>query len=237
MRSAHRLAAIAPMSYRKARNASLGMGWARLAAVAAVGAVVASAAPASAAPFDPQPDPPRLVPIDGAHWQRGAGLPDARGAQSQGLVRHVATCRGLLDALFDSSCRLLDLGVPAARRHVEAGAVLGYRGRPTTDLGTMHGFAVRELPAGIIPCIRIAYTTTAGERGETMVTTDRMRAEPIPDRPDWTAYSFSGALPEGTIDEIEIGAHVEGSPPDPVRLTFDNIRIGTQLWTRAGPHV
>jgi len=174
---------------------------------------VASAPPAAGAP------PIGLHPIDGAHWQAGSGLPDARGHARNALVR-------VIDGSDD---------------HPEVAAITGLRGTSTADLGSL-GFTVAGDEAGIIPCIKVAYADAHGVRRETMITSRAMRAEAATE-PGWTRYSFDGALPAGTIETIELGAHDEirvdapdGNGPPRLRpsMRFDDVVVEDRLFTQPG---
>ncbi len=150
-----------------------------------------------------------LHPIDSGHWEAGAGLPDATGDGRQALVRVV----------------------DGSDAHPEAAAITGLRGADTGDVDRL-GFTVAGDEAGIIPCIKVAFTDALGTRREVMITTREMRGQPGAEA-GWTQYTFDPGLPPGgTIEAIELGAHVEQNPPD-IRpsLRFDNVVVNDEVFT------
>lgn len=157
------------------------------------------------------PEPIRVVPVDGGHWQSGVGLPGSRGNADQALVR-------VVDGSDD---------------HPEVAAITGLEGEDTSALESF-GFTVAGEDVGIIPCVRVAFTDALGNQGELMFTRRTMRSEPSR-TPGWTVYTFDTGLPPGaTIEEIEIGVHSESNPPDPVRVLFDDVMVNGQVFTHAG---
>lgn len=161
------------------------------------------------------PDPVKLHPIDSAHWQGRVGLADSRANAEQALVR------------------VIDAGLLAPREpvHLGAAAVTGLEGQPTSDLRKV-AFAVNGDEAGIVPCVKVAYTDPLGNDAEVMVTP--LRGRNVEGHPDWHTYRFDGVLPPGTIRAIELGVDVEAEPPDPIRFLFDNIVVNDRIWTHAG---
>ena len=190
-----------------------------MAAVVALGCMTVGSGGAGAS--NP-PEPIRLVPVDGAHWQAKAGLPDRQGMASQALV--------------------LDIGeqAPPEPIHVGVASLRGYVGQPTSALDVV-GFAVTQRPGWIIPCIRIAFTDVEGRAGEVMLHAGSRRDEGVTwteaRTGEWTTYATSPQLPEGTLTAIELQVEVldvgEQGPPDPVRVAFDNVQVGTKVWTSA----
>ena len=186
----------------------------RAIAVAAVtGALMMTGVSAQAA--NP-PEPVRLIPVDGAHWEAEAGLP-----ASQILVQDIGT------------------STPPDPVHVGVAAVAGLEGEPTSNVSVL-GFAVGELPGGIIPCVRVGYTDPDGNPTELMLhpldeRTGQTGADwtATPSRTGWTTYTYTGELPEGTITGLEVQVAVEVQPPDPVRVEFDNVQVNTKVWTSA----
>lgn len=166
------------------------------------------AAPGTALAAFP-PDPGRVQPADGGHWQARLGLPDSRGNARQALVRWVDGSDG----------------------HPEVAAVKGLDGEDTSTIDEL-GFAVAGDEAGIIPCVRVAYTDALGDAQELMLTPGRfLRGRPGRE-PGWTAYALEAGLPPGgTITAVDVGVHVETSSPDPVRVRFDDVVVNDQVFT------
>lgn len=153
-------------------------------------------------------EPTKLHPVDGGHWQGGAGLPDRRGLAAQGLVGDVAW------------------GDP----HRESATITGWGGAPTSELESL-GFAVTGSAAGIIPCIKVTYVAGDGSVREAMFMEPRRAA---PDEvAGWTVHQFDVALPEGTISGIDLGVHIDAMDPTNARLLFDNVTVNTSVWTSA----
>ncbi|MHB8694580.1 MAG: hypothetical protein ACYDHH_25360 [Solirubrobacteraceae bacterium] len=166
------------------------------------------------------PDPIKLSPVDGAHWQGQAGLPDTRGNANQALV----------SPSIDSSTPLGELPV---------GTIRGVDGLPTSVLGSV-GFAVPDgLPSGIEPCWLVGFTDPSGNPSSFMLMTGGsvdsrgLRATGSP-APGWTSYAYSGPFPAGTITSATFGVHVISDPPNPIRVAFDNITATGRTWTFAG---
>ena len=74
--------------------------------------------------------------------------------------------------------------------------------------------------------VMLVPRTRTGEAG-------RWTATPV--APGWTACTFTGELPDGTISAIELALHVGGStPPDRTRVVLDNMQVTGHAWTDAG---
>jgi hypothetical protein len=174
---------------------------------------VAAPLPAGATP-PPTNDSIGVVPLDGAHWQAGAGLPDANGNAQVGMVQSADT-----------------LG------HIDVAQIKGFDGLPTSALGSL-GFAVAPLPGGIEPCWKVLLTNPDGTQTTVHVVpnSDTRGITRTPLDSGWTQWTWTpGTLPAGTIDQISVGVMV-GQQPPPVgdRVTFDNFTANGITATKGG---
>jgi hypothetical protein len=179
--------------------------------VAAVG-IFAGVTPGRA---DPEPTGGfHVVPLAGAHWEAHAGLPDANGNASLGLVQRI-----------DAS----------ASGHVDVAAIRGFEGKPTSDLASI-GFAVAPHPSGIDPCWKILVTDRTGAQltvhvvanGDSRAVTQRELGG------GWTQWTLStDALPEGTLADVSVGVMVQ-PPQEPTRVTFDDFSVNGRVATKGG---
>ena len=175
----------------------------------ALAAALTGALGVGAAGAAPPGDGLGLHPLDGGHWQAGVGLEDARGGARQALVR----------------------SIDGTDAHPEVAAVTGLEGQDTSAVERL-GFSVAGEQAGIVPCIKVAFTDALGQRREAMITSRTMRAQPARE-PGWTAYTLDAGLPPGgTIQAIELGVHVENDPVDTrPTVRFDDVVVNDVTFT------
>lgn len=102
-----------------------------------------AAAPASA--FNPTPEPPMIIPVDGAHWQAGVGLTDPSNSSALGLVQQ---------------------GPTTPDTHV---LVASLKHLPTTltEIGL-----TSQTPSGINPCWKVGVVSPDGRTFTLHLTTD-----------------------------------------------------------------
>jgi hypothetical protein len=174
-------------------------------AAAAVGLLPAS----SAVAFNPTPEPPAVVPLDGAHWLAGAGFPDATGQSSLGLVQDVAP-------VGDTHTRVAEI------QHVP-GSV------------TQLGFAA-QTPNGINPCWMVGITNPDGSTSTLHLTTDSARIvsdvpPPPGDSAPYIQWTWSIELPPGAVVTSATAEVMTDQAPPPVaaRVAFDRFSVNGQL--------
>lgn len=159
---------------------------------------------------------PKLHPIDGAHWQAGAGMADRTGDARQAIVygRH----RGLL-------------GPPDA--HTAIIRFEGVAGMPVAELAGI-GFAVGDDRATLDPCVRVAYTTPEGRGGELMIHVEDMRPVASGDT-GFTRYAYGGPLPQGNVTAITVEVQPEDATlPSNSPLRLDDVAINhDHVWSSA----
>ncbi len=170
-------------------------------AVAAAGLVIAG----SAVGFNPTPEPPRVVPLDGAHWQAGAGFPDTTGQSSLGLVQ--------------TPLDIGDTHTPVAEIKHLPGSV--------TELG----FAA-QTPNGINPCWLVGITNPDGSTSTLHLTTDSARIvnelpPPGGDSAPYVQWTWSLSLPAGAVVTSATAEVMTGLTPPPTdqRVAFDRFTV------------
>lgn len=174
-------------------------------------ALCATLAVAGTATAGSPPEPVRLHPVDGGHWQSRVGLADSRGNADAGLVRVI----------------------DASDTEVEAAAITGFEGEDSGNVDRL-GFTVTGDGPGITPTIRLAFTDALGNRQQVTINSRFMRSEPSKTE-GWTIYTLDGGLPPGaTVDSLQIGADVSADPPEPVRVIFDDIVVNDHVFTHPG---
>lgn len=141
---------------------------------ATVAAVLATGVVAPAEAFNPTPEPPStIIPLDGAHWQAGAGLPDST----------------------PSDVGLVQLAPTAPDTHV----LVGYIQHVPASL-TELGFTA-QTPNGINPCWKVGVTNSDGVTFTLHLTTDsaQMVSETPPggDFAPITQWTWTLNLPAG----------------------------------------
>jgi hypothetical protein len=154
-----------------------------------------------------------VVPLDGAHWQAGAGLPDAQGNAQLGMVQTATT-----------------LG------HVDVARIRGFDGLSTSALSSL-GFAVAPLPGGIEPCWKVLLTNPDGTQTTVHVvaSTDERGITAVALGGGWTQWTWTpGTLPAGTIDQVVIGVMVNEIPPLGDQVAFDNFTANGITRTNGG---
>lgn len=187
-------------------------GWRSCRLVLAAGLVLAVAglvSAGSAVAFNPTPEPPKVVPLDGAHWQAGAGFPDASGESSLGLVQTPPSTP-------DTHTQMAEI------QHVP-GAV--------TELG----FA-SQVPNGINPCWMVGITNPDGSTSTIHLTTDSARIvsdgpPPPGDVAPYIQWSWSISLPPGAV-VTSATAEVMSAQNPPLtsdRVAFDRFSVNGQV--------
>jgi hypothetical protein len=167
------------------------------------GGLLAAAGPALAASSS---DPDfGLRPVQGSSWQPFAGLADD--PLAFGLTRRVSSV---------GDADLAD--------------VTGAPGLPTSSV-TRLSLAVGPLPGGINPCWTVGFTGPDGTQRTVSLeaSTDARGVTATPLAGGWTQWTWTVALPQGTLDQISLGVDVAQQPPsvgDQVR--FDEIAINAQ---------
>jgi hypothetical protein len=182
---------------------------------AALGVLAVAVPLPAGATVPPVGDSIGVVPLDGAHWQAGAGLPDANGNAGVGMVQTADT-----------------LG------HVDVARIRGFDGLPSSALSSL-GFAVAPLPSGIEPCWKVLVTNSDGTQVTVHVVASSdargITATRIGDS-GWTQWTWSpGTLPAGTIDQVSVGVMVNQQPPPTNdRVGFDNFTANGIIATKGG---
>lgn len=149
----------------------------------------------------------RVVPVDGAHWKAGAGLPDPNRSSNIGLVQDVI-----------------------AAGHTEVAILHHLEGAPGSALNGL-AFA-SQTPNGIDPCWKIGITTVDGSVRVLHLTLDSARNEgqlppPTGDFAPFTRWSWSFTLPaDATINWVSLQVDA-GQQPPPVgdRVAFDGFAV------------
>jgi hypothetical protein len=155
-----------------------------------------------------------VVPMGGAHWQADAGLPDANGNASIGLVQTVTTAG-----------------------HTDVARLNGFDQLPTNALHSV-GFAVGPLPNGINPCWLVEFTSPDGTPGIVHVVASHDRSDMTATELDggftqwtWTPHT----LPAGTIDRVIIGVMAATAPTqDNGLIAFDDFTLNAVTATKGG---
>jgi hypothetical protein len=177
-----------------------------------VGMTVALGVLAVATPMPAGADVPiGMVPLDGAHWQAGAGLPDANGNASVGMVQ---TADGSV-------------------AHIDVARVRGFD-RLSTSALTSLGFAVGPLPSGIEPCWKVLLTNPDGTEMTVHVdaSTDTRGITATALGGGWTQWTWTPTLPAGTITEVIDG--VMTTPGNAGQVAFDNFTANGLTATKGG---
>jgi hypothetical protein len=162
-----------------------------------------------AAAFNPTPEPPKVMPLDGAHWQAGAGFPDPTGQSALGLVQ---------DAPLAA-----DTHMPVAEIQHVPGSV--------TELG----FA-SQVPNGINPCWMVGITNPDGSTSTLHLTTDSAQIvsegpPPPGDVAPYIQWSWSITLPPGAVVTSARAEVMSGQQPPPGndRVAFDRFSVNGDL--------
>lgn len=168
-------------------------------------ALTALAAPASA--FNPTPEPPaQVVPVDGAHWLAGAGLPNPPAQSDTGLVQAV-------DSVGHTDVARLRLSP--------------YPGGHLTQLGV-----AAQTPNGINPCWLVGVANPDGSTATLHLTTDSAvltgeSASSDSDIAPFLTWSWSLNLPDGsTVTSIDLEVMTAQAPPlSGVQVAFDHFSV------------
>lgn len=149
----------------------------------------------------------RVVPVDGAHWQAGAGLPDPDKRSDIGIVQDV-----------------VDAG------HTEVAILHHLEGAPGSALHELAFFS--STPVGIDPCWKIGLTAVDGSVRVLHLTLDSARNDgnippPVGDFAPFTRWSWSFTIPaDATINWVSLQVDAGGSaPPTPSRVSFDGFAV------------
>jgi len=176
----------------------------RLIVTAAAAAVLATGIVAPADAFNPTPEPPQtVVPLDGAHWQAGAGLPDGTSQSDVGLVQ---------------------LAPPTADTHVRLGYIDHVPGS-LTELGF-----TTQTPSGINPCWKVGVTNSDGSTFTLHLTTDsaQMVTEVPPggDLAPVVQWTWTLNLPAGDhVTSATAEVMTDSAPSTGGQVTFDDFTV------------
>jgi hypothetical protein len=175
-----------------------------VAALGLASVTMLAATPASAVPPATHD---RVVPVRGAHWQAGTGLPDATGRSALGLVQDVSSAG-----------------------HTEVARLQGLTGAPGSALTRLE--VSSSTPSGIDPCWKVGVTAVDGSVGVLHLTLDSAREEgtdpsPTPDLAPFTRWSWTFSIPaDSTISFVSLQVDAGQQAPAPgARVAFDRFAV------------
>jgi hypothetical protein len=170
---------------------------------AAAAALLATGVIAPAQAFNPTPEPPStIVPLDGAHWQAGAGLPDGS-ASNVGLVQ---------------------VGPTTADTHVRVGYIQ-HVPASLTELGF-----TSQTPSGIDPCWKVGVTGPDGTTFTLHLTTDGARGvsetPPGGDLAPIVQWTWTLNVPAGDrVTSATVEVMTDNAPSAGGQVTFDDFTV------------
>lgn len=169
-------------------------------------ALASGAAASPALAINPTPEPPMIIPVDGAHWQAGVGLSDPSNSSALGLVQQ---------------------GPTTADTHVLV-ASLKHLPATLTEIGL-----TSQTPSGIDPCWKVGVVSPDGQTFTLHLTTDSATVTAVGgtggDFAPFFQWTWNLNIPAGDhISSATAEVMTDQAPSQGGQVVFDEFTVNGQ---------